>query len=161
VFNLGYPEDQGGAPTTGGLNIRGGFSTSGISVSSDTKISGKLRIAPLSGTADITAITTPNSSSELPQAVSVSGGHIVYDTKKPATTRVACTDNNGVIDTCTGSTTDNTPISGANFPTGSGASVAVGSIQGNTAALWGQVTTANTPQVVKCYSSATATGTAC
>lgn len=149
VFNLGYPEDQGGAPTTGGLNIRGGFATSGITVGSDTKISGKLRIAPLSTTTDITAITTPNASGQLPQAVSVSGGHIVYAAKKPSTTRVACTDTNGVVAPCRDDSApeniivEPTGTSAAlvRFPSSKGVSVAQSSIQGNTAALWGQIGT--------------------
>lgn len=160
-LGLGYAEIN--PPTYNGLNILGGFVTQGASVAGNVVTSGKLRVASLSTPADITAITTLNTAGEVPQAVSVSGGHIVYAAKKPATTRVACTDANGVIDTCTGSTVDNTPISGANYPTGSGAVIAVSpmSIQGNTAALWGQITAATSvaDRTAKCYPNATWSGT--
>lgn len=153
------------------LDVLGGFITGGARVNGLTQISGKLRVGPVDTSSNITAITNVNTANGLPETVSVSGGHIVYDAKKQSTTRVLCTDNTGIVGPCRDeSVLETDPIvatgasaASARFPTGSGAVIAVSpmSIQGNTAALWGQITAA-TPvadRTAKCYPNATWSGT--
>lgn len=157
-LGLGYSELD--PPVYTGLNIQGGLATMGATVTGSTSISGKLRIAPVSTSAGITAINdndTALTGTGLPSgnhAVSVSGGHIVYAAKKPSTTRVLCTydlspTQQGVIAPCRDdSAPENivveptgTNAADARFPSSKGVSVAQSSIQGNTAALWGQIAT--------------------
>ena len=122
-----------------GVQVKGGFMTTGAVVNNNIEVSGKLRVAPLSSQADITALNASTVST-----VSVSGGNIVYAAKKPATTRVMCTDNNGITAPCRDDSVPENivigPTSGSSlFPSSKNVSVSAASIQGNTAALWGLV----------------------
>lgn len=143
---------EGQAPAVP-LDILGGFMSTGASVGGDTRISGKLRVAPIDTTTATTASTdikkiTDTTVVPLSVAVSVGGGHIVYDAKKPPTTRVVCTDNSGMLAPCNDPQNPETvTITGTgsggypNYPSAKNVSVAQSSIQGNTAALWGQIGT--------------------
>ena len=130
------------------LDVLGGLSTTGASIAGNAQITGRLRINPLTGTAPITEInasSTVGNAGYTSDAVSVRAGHIVYDTKKPVTTRVLCTDTNGIVAPC--GDVEDTIISGAGYSAivTKNKTVSYASIQGNQAAMHGLFTgTVNT-----------------
>lgn len=133
-------------PPTGSekLDVLGGLYTTGASIAGNAQITGRLRINPTtSGTAPITEVnasTTTGNAGYTSDAVSVRAGHIVYDAKKPATTRVLCTDTSGIIAPC--GDVEDIIISGAGYTSivTKNRTISYASIQGNQAALSGLLT---------------------
>lgn len=127
-LRLGIPES---IPVTAGttLDILGGMFTTGATIDNNMWVSGKLRVgsAPTGGLSDVATLSNP---------VSVGSGHIVYDTKKPVSTRVMCTDNDGVLAPC--GDVETVVITGADYNTVTkNRTISYLSIQGNQAALSG------------------------
>ena len=129
------------------LDVLGGLFTSGASIAGNAQITGRLRINPMTSVTvpitEINASTTTGNAGYTSDAVSVRAGHIVYDTKKPVTTRVLCTDTNGIVAPC--GDVETVIISGAGYSSIVTKNKTVNVPQGNQAAMHGLFTgTVNT-----------------
>jgi hypothetical protein len=117
------------------LDVLGGVMTTGASIAGTTEIAGRLRVGPVSNPTSINNTTTASVPSDV---VSVEAGQIIYDTKKPTTTRALCTHVNGIIAPC--GDVENQIISGAEYSLIDIRNKTVNVPQGNQAAMHGLFT---------------------